>query len=591
MLSTAKHMPADLRFLRVRLQSEEHRLLDWGTIANVSEDERLFNRSVRLNRHLVNDVLQETQVLLLGCCALAGRQTAGAEPATSAATGVREAREAEALRELQPRFPQSGGSVRAKALHWIQSTRKYPKQLHWAIFDKKKFEELLANLGRLNDFMERLMDTASQEMLHRAQQETFLQVLQLNDKVDDLLQIMNASSAHRDTNDNLLPRQLRSTLDAVLEPDDGNDRRQQTHKLVQLARFKILNTAIDTGTLNNDIARQIDIRQSLSAAVDPRLDYERFEYISTSQPIPEDAVRSEGLYEMDEAKIPVWVEWKYYLRHPSDEGPPKLLQNMVSNLSALLHDNQKPAQFHAPDCLGYFDDPDSDRDRFGLVFKKPARSLSARSALVTLHGLFQGRKPSLTARIKLASSISNSISYLHSTDWLHKGLRSQNILFFDDPAHVNLANPYLCGFDYSRPAEASNLTQAPPQDPEQDIYRHPDVQGSALRDGKSGGFKKSHDVYSLGIILMEIAAWKPIDQILAIDYLHKAKPAVVRRVRATILETSRYLDDIEAEAGDVFRQVCSACFHGEETTSTGELAKGEAKFRRDVVQKLGTMVL
>ncbi|MCJ1392981.1 hypothetical protein MMC18_005853 [Xylographa bjoerkii] len=585
-------MPGDLRFLRVRLKSEEHRLLDWGKIANISEDERQFNRSVKLNRHLVNDVLQETQVLLLSCCKIGEQQTLGSNKAPSEQTRTQEVQEAEAIQELQTRFPQSGDSVKSKALHWIRSTRKYPKQLHWAIFDKKKFEDLLANLGRLNDFMERLMDTASQEMLHRAQQETFLQVLQLNSKVDDLLQIMNASSAHRNTNDNLLSRQLRSTFDAVLEPDDGDDKGiQQTHKLVQLARFKILNTAIDTGTLSNDIARQIDIQQSLPAAVDPRLDYERFEYISTSQPTPEDAVRSEGLYDTEETKVPVWVEWKYYLRHPSDEGPPKLLQSMVSNLTALLHDNQKPAQFRAPDCLGYFDDPDSDRHRFGLVFKKPIQSYSARSTLMTLHGLFQSRKPSLTARIKLASSISNSISYLHSTNWLHKGLRSQNIVFLDDPAHINFGQPYLCGFDYSRPAEASNLTQAPPQDPEQDIYRHPDVQGSASRDGKSGGFKKVHDIYSLGIVLMEIASWKPIDQILAIDNLRKAKPATVRRVRAKILETSKYLDDIEAEAGDIFRKVCSACFHGGEAASTGGLAQGEAKFRKEVVQRLGTMIL
>ena len=72
MLSTAKHMPADLQFLRVRLKTEEHRLLDWGKVANLSEDDRLFNRSVKLNRHLVNDILHETQMLLLDCCKVGG---------------------------------------------------------------------------------------------------------------------------------------------------------------------------------------------------------------------------------------------------------------------------------------------------------------------------------------------------------------------------------------------------------------------------------------------------------------------------------------------------------------------------------------
>ncbi|MCJ1475076.1 hypothetical protein MMC13_003736 [Lambiella insularis] len=577
MLSTAKHMPNDLQFLRVRLKGEEHRLLDWGKIANISEDERQLNRSVKLNRHLVNDILQETQVLLINCCKIGGNHVPTTGIPSRSATiynEAQEAQEAEAIQELQTRFPQ------------ISQTTT------WAIFDKKKFEELLANLGRLNDIMERLMDTASQEMLYQAQQETFLQVLQLNSKIDDLLQIMNASSAHGSTNDSLLSRNLRSTFDAVLDPDAGEDRaQQQTQRLVQLARFKILNTAIDTGTLNNNIARQIDIKQSLSSAMNPLLDHEKFEYISTLATAPEDAVRSEGLYDCDGDKILVWVEWKHYSRHPSEEEPPKHLQHMVSNLAALLHDNQKPAQFRTPDCLGYFDDLKSDRSRFGLVLKKPDRSHSSHTALLTLHRLFQGRKPSLTARIKLASSIANSVSYLHSTNWLHKGLRSHNVLFLDDPAHIDFAEPYLCGFEYSRPAEASNLTQAPPQNPEHDIYRHPDVQGSALRDPKSGGSRKVHDHYNLGIVLMEIALWKPIDQILTIENLRKAKPAAIRGVRAKILGTEQYLESVQSEAGDIYRQVCSACFTGHDKASMNEAVRGEARFREQVVQRLSAMVL
>ena len=437
------------------------------------------------------------------------------------------------------------------------------------------------------------MDTASQEMLYQAQQETFLQVLQLNSKVDDLLQIMNASSAHGSNNDTPLPNQLRYNFESVLDGEaDENRARKQTRKLVQLTRFKILNTAIDRGTLDDHIARQIDIQQSLPSVVDPQLDPTKWKRANSSIESGETPVRSEGQYDFQGTQVPVWVEWKYYTRHPSDEGPPKVLHGMVSNLAALLHYSQKPAEFHSPECLGYFDDPTSETPRFGFVFKKPARPQFPDAAIFTLSQLFQSRKPSLTARIRLASAVADSISYLHSTNWLHKGLRSQNILFFDDAANIDFPNPYLCGFEYSRPAEASNLTQAPPQNAEQDIYRHPDVQGSAIRDPCSGGFKKVHDVYSLGVILVEIALWRPIDEILGIENVRKVKSARIKGVRAEILGTREYLDDLQAEAGDMYRNVCAACLKGEFGATDGkEGVSEEARFREEVVQRLGVMVL
>ena len=61
-------MPADLQYLRIRLKGEQHRLLDWGNIASISESEQSFNRSVKLNRHLVNDVLHEMEGLLFQAC-------------------------------------------------------------------------------------------------------------------------------------------------------------------------------------------------------------------------------------------------------------------------------------------------------------------------------------------------------------------------------------------------------------------------------------------------------------------------------------------------------------------------------------------
>ena len=63
--------------------------------------------------------------------------------------------------------------------------------------------------------------------------------------------------------------------------------------------------------------------------------------------------------------------------------------------------------------------------------------------------------------------------------------------------------PWVLGFEFSRPEPFFSAGQAD-FEPSHDIYRHPERQGQPQEL-----FKKIHDIYALGVILLEIGLWEP----------------------------------------------------------------------------------
>ena len=95
---------------------------------------------------------------------------------------------------------------------------------------------------------------------------------------------------------------------------------------------------------------------------------------------------------------------------------------------------------------------------------------------------------------------------------MHKNLRSENVRFFADDASSFLedgegilADPVLTGFTFARLDAADEVTDKPSVEPARDIYRHPGaLYGAAAR------YQPFMDLYSLGVVLMEIAEWRPL---------------------------------------------------------------------------------
>ena len=223
--------------------------------------------------------------------------------------------------------------------------------------------------------------------------------------------------------------------------------------------------------------------------------------------------------------IRVLVEWK---RGPwADEDAARRMEARVDGLAIMLgRMTSDPAgdASRVLRCEGYFEH--TEKDTFGLVYRFPDHSDPLR-APVSLYGLLDGENslmakdpPSLDSRVQLAKQLVRSLHEIHCSGWLHKQISSKNIVFFwpraapggDDGqtplSEASLGAPYIVSFDLSRPTGETWGTEEKhvSHGHAVDLRRHPDQSAhpSARR----------HDIYSLGLVLMEIASWQPIESIV-----------------------------------------------------------------------------
>ena len=428
------------------------------------------------------------------------------------------------------------------ALNFVDRTRRYPRKLRWACFDKDTFESLLSKLRALNDDMAIFLETSERKRYLQMQQETFMQVLQMNNRLDDLFALLNSLKTSEvghmtECNGNNSEESLKSTYE---------------ERRIRLTRFKAVSIAIEkevTHAQNSDAGASLILAE---AAAGTELE---FGMLSRTTPYGEDeqCQRSQAIYGGDTW---VWIDWRYYEGVGDHLSPPSFITQRISKLTKLLRDEMKPAEFLVPDCLGYVLEPEL--FRFGFVYKS-MESLGSDLPISLLELFTTHRKPSLTTRIRIASAIASSIWYLHATNWLHKGLRSENIIF-QDRKQIRTAKPFLCGFDYSRPFGPDEVTELPSQDQLHELYRHPKTQFAVPRDGRSG-LKKAYDIYSLGVVLFEIGVWKPISDVLRLDTTKRIKTANIKNVQANLLQDEN-LELLESEAGDVYAALVRMCLGG-----------------------------
>ncbi|EXJ58610.1 hypothetical protein A1O7_06037 [Cladophialophora yegresii CBS 114405] len=217
----------------------------------------------------------------------------------------------------------------------------------------------------------------------------------------------------------------------------------------------------------------------------------------------------------------VWTEWKPYDPEQQFSSWSQQVEDRVSKLAVLLGLKDTPAEFSAPRCLGYFHDEEDDEARFGLVYRKPEGYPDSKP--VALLDLFrQAKKPSLTQRIRLAHNLSESVMYLHSINWLHKGIRSENIIFFPPSGQVA---------DYDALGQSTTRS------------------------------KKTWDIYSQGVVLVEIAFWRSIEDILDVHANQKNAWSRLRKAMDFLLE-DQFLDSIEAQVGERYKDCGHRCIRG-----------------------------
>lgn len=203
------------------------------------------------------------------------------------------------------------------------------------------------------------------------------------------------------------------------------------------------------------------------------------------------------------------------------------LESRISRLVMLLG-TAKTESFRTFDAIGSINDPGN--YCWWFVFRFPVvhpigTPISLHEAQpVCLRALYDSKfKPPLEGRLQLASKLAGTFSELYSSSWLHKGIRSDNIIFPSvcygkiplPEVFEEFGSPYVSGFNYSRQDTEAQTIDKGKQDFDHAIYRHPRYQGDAAT-----GYVIQYDIYSFGLVLVEIARWVAISDFLK---LHKPK--------------------------------------------------------------------
>ena len=138
-------------------------------------------------------------------------------------------------------------------------------------------------------------------------------------------------------------------------------------------------------------------------------------------------------------------------------------------------------------------------NHFTLVFKIPNDMSDPQSLRSRLISGEAGH--SLSDRFQSATQLATAVCSIHTFGFVHKSIRPENVIIFRDQ-NSSIGSGFLLGFEDVRLEEGrTRLIQE--VDWEKNIYRHPQRQGRRLKDP----YIMQHDVYSLGVCLLEIGLW------------------------------------------------------------------------------------
>lgn len=140
-------------------------------------------------------------------------------------------------------------------------------------------------------------------------------------------------------------------------------------------------------------------------------------------------------------------------------------------------------------------------ESFDMVFRTPNNSTTVRCLR---EALLRPVNVSLSYRVGIAQQLARSVNYVHAFNFVHKNVRPESVLIWD-AAILKSPSTFLVGFDTFRsPDGGTNLIG----DAEwsANVYRHPSRQGEHLVES----YKMQHDIYSLGVCLLEIGLWAPL---------------------------------------------------------------------------------
>ncbi|KAH6640516.1 prion-inhibition and propagation-domain-containing protein [Chaetomium tenue] len=399
-----------------------------------------------------------------------------------------------------------------KAGHNTKDIITHPVRVRWLAIDKEAFDALLKDLHTLTERLHELMRNYREKQIDGITAKTYREMILTRNSVEDLKDMFDAVT-------NLI-----STSAGTRKEKEAHLNDRTLQDLIQLKKLSRTSETI-LAQLKRDNTFDVELSLSNLGIKVPKFTdsdlTEDFEWNEHETANPEFLPRPRGILVTGEGDVPVWIEWRALGDIPPNSLKDKEAALRTVALAEMLH-LPKPASLHAPECVGYFDDRESSgADRYGWLFKMPEGS-DYDTRVVSLHDVLgdQRFKPSLSQRMSMASKLCSTVLNLHAVNWLHKGIFSDNVVFHfngegDGGDQVGLnydpERLTLSGFEFSRPDGTE--TTARDVDVVWDLYRWPGIQRQRPTERNS---KKTYDLYSLGLVLLEIAHWEKLYKVMCL---------------------------------------------------------------------------
>lgn len=180
------------------------------------------------------------------------------------------------------------------------------------------------------------------------------------------------------------------------------------------------------------------------------------------------------------------------------------LKRGVRDLARKLQHND-PDTFGLLNCEGFVTTssklPSQAKGDFTIIFAVP----SERSKPRALRDVLLNSPPpeTLTHRLLLAQNLAKSVGFVHTFGFVHKNVRPESILNFEASPGSPHPSVFLVGFENFR-KEEGGTQRLGDQTFDGNLYLHPNRQGTSPQEK----YVMQHDIYSLGVMLLEVGFWK-----------------------------------------------------------------------------------
>lgn len=213
--------------------------------------------------------------------------------------------------------------------------------------------------------------------------------------------------------------------------------------------------------------------------------------------------------------------------------------------------------------IGYFHDVKN--CAFALAFRIPPHANSSEdetTEVLTLREYMEETqrpnlsRPSLAERLTLARRIISALVRIHKASWLHKNISAFTIIF-PRPKHLDrsptrIPVPFIIGFNHSRPNDPNSFSNETEYSLDVTDYRHPEY----LQGGNRVRYQIKFDYFSLGLVLLEIGLWRPLDR------LTKGKQGIKPEALANFI-LEECVPQLDFYVGVSYRDMVNRCLTGE----------------------------